>query len=720
LDERFHYILALPNHEPNQFTFLGGFTPGLMGFQWALQKIAASPVDLWEPALPESARVNRKISGQGGHRWMPLNADVLPMLPSPDTDPLWVIFTQDPDTAEVVERWCGERLFRPLHVSTIKVGKAIPPERLTRGTFKSFALEAIQAEMNPRLVAAYTEAVRRWPAQKFKRTTLRYESHNVTVPNELVLLGHGLLPAKGRRLEPLDDRDYVRAIRDSAQAVRRLRAKGTPSPMLRAYPAQPDTVLFAPAMYNALYRRARLPEAPLDGLAESLRMLQSQRGYAFQTDKPAEILAHLTPGWHLLNSMRSSELRITSAGVGMFCSSVLACGIRLPARINRTQSVVAQLAKHLRKHPSGQDKTGRVFALVQSELANSLDPALRDIIGSSTDGVRLVTDAPLEWLPVGGLPLSLRHQTSRINATPGNLSFGELVNGELMIMKLEALQEVLLISAFAATDGLRHLMRDALAAVASRIGITVRHVEVGSRAELVDALNAFRGVVAVIDSHGDHGSGGAGTLTIGEDDVDAWTLRGHARIPPVMILSACDTHAVDGSHASVTNGFIACGARAVLGTFLPVRGVDAAHFVARLLMHAHSRTRELTGKGYSVSWGRLVTESMRLQLMADVVAGLRRRWKAAAQNPDAVLTMAADRVGEADWWEAFLADLSIHVDLGGGDLEDRVGRIIAASDVIRYVHMGAPETILFSSEAVLATASRRGTRKACLLTPHPS
>src|SRR3546814_10624722 len=53
--------------------------------------------------------------------------------------------------------------------------------------------------------------------------------------------------------------------------------------------------------------------------------------------------------------------------------------------------------------------------------------------------------------------------------------------------------------------------------------------------------------------------------------------------PPIVILSACDTHAADRNHATAANGFLALGSRSVLASVFPLHASQAAIFTARLI-----------------------------------------------------------------------------------------------------------------------------------------
>jgi hypothetical protein len=703
MDPYFNYVLVIPDFEVADFTPTAGFSPGLMGFEWALQKIVTLPADLTEPALSPEARRNRRALGQGAYRWLPLNLSTLLIWPPEIDVPLQVLFSQDPKTAETIEAWCDTRPIRPLHVSLSPAGKALRPDQLTRRALQAYA-EGVINQVNDVHRAAAIRLLRNWRPQRHQRSTLRFESHNVTVANEMVLLTEGIQPSRARPLNPTTDRDYIRAIRDSVRAVRALRNKVRPTPAARAFPPRPDLVLFAPAMFKALYGRGRADGDEERAMRAAFRTIQRQMGYALRTDRKDEIAVFGKPAWFAINGLRSRELRIQSGGVGIIAASTLAASIRLPPSVNRIRGVISTLADHLRAHPEAQPKTPRVFAAVQSALTSAIDPALLDLIRSTESGVRVVADVPIEWLPVDGLPLFLRFETSRIGATPGNLSFGQLTNRGQIVVPPEVFDEILHIRAFQADDPIREDMEIALRLIAPNAGVTIRRVDVQTRDELIHAMNDYVGAVVIIDAHGAHEPDRPGELLIGNERIDAWSLRGHARIPPIVVLSACDTHAVDGSHATVANGFIACGAQSVIGTFLPVRSHDSSVLIARLIMRVKTLVSIMNRRGYSVSWSKVVTYGLRAQLITDIARALGERPGMDEDTQVEVAQKASARMnlGEANWWEDLRADILEKTGWTEAETDEFLQRTISESDVIRYVHMGAPETIIITSADILA------------------
>jgi hypothetical protein len=303
----------------------------------------------------------------------------------------------------------------------------------------------------------------------------------------MVLASEGIQPSEGAPLNSLADDDYVAAIVESAKAVLELREKaGFPRAFL-ANPPRPDVFLFAPAMYRHVLHSKLLPDPSLPGIAEAARLMVRQTGYAIQASGSVIVDAMSETG-RITFELRARELILQSAAVGMRGASTVAATIRIPPQVNRIAGVVRQLAIHLRSNPAASHKTQRVFGIVQAALSAAVDERLLNLIQGSQTGIKIIADALLEWLPVRGLPLSLRYDVSRINATPGGLTFGELTNPKAIHLTPEAFSEVLVLSAFDADDPIKDHLRDVHRQF-DRDGVLKPHfVEVRTIDAIVNAL----------------------------------------------------------------------------------------------------------------------------------------------------------------------------------------------------------------------------------------
>ena len=212
---------------------------------------------------------------------------------------------------------------------------------------------------------------------------------------------------------------------------------------------------------------------------------------------------------HLLTSeeakgvlrLRQEELLIHALAVGLRGASTLTPTLRVPPAVNRTAGIVRQLAMHARTNTTQSRKFPRLFSDVQSELREAVGSDLLKIIEDTEGAIKLVTDAPLEWLPVGVLPLGLKYDCSRTTATPGNLLAGELLLPELLPLRTLAFSEVLVVRSFEADDPIKDMIPSALNLMAPtwRDRLTIRSVIVHDETDFCEALNAYYGCIMIFD-----------------------------------------------------------------------------------------------------------------------------------------------------------------------------------------------------------------------------
>lgn len=260
---------------------------------------------------------------------------------------------------------------------------------------------------------------------------------------------------------------------------------------------------------------------------------------------------------------------------------------------------------------------------------------------------------------------------------------------------------MLVISAFEARDSL-DLISKALRALepefADRLKITF--VRVRSEEEFIAAVNSFDGPIMIFDGHGDHPPGEAGHLVIGKDKVDITSARGRIRLPPIVILSACDTHAADRSSATVANAMLHLGARTVLATLLPIDAQAAATTFAQLIIRlgAYLPTACKT-LGRVVRWNEVVGGMLRHQFQYDLLQSLDKE----GLIPEALFMKLA---AWGRYWSEFngtdgLAKLAHAIEAEGimdtDAFFERVLRTVPLSDAIRYTQLGNPETIWIGS-----------------------
>lgn len=700
------YIYALKSWEPYEVTPFQGFAPGLIPLAHLLAQPAFLPRDIVQLTMPPDSQLARRRAGMAHWIWSPVNVETLIQKHKPmPVAPFMVVFTADEAVARAVSKWRNRLTLKPLHISMVESVGALVPSDLTVERIRQFCKVALRQakSLHRRLDIDESLAVLdNWAPLGSRPSSIFYHGHNVTVANELTLqsVGEEAPSDPEGHLSASQHESYVSGITESTEAVLRLQEAVDDRAAFLVHPRQPDIVLVAPASYRRIEEQSQ-KNAP-EIIKRVLRAMERQKGFTLTVNADEKDMDSIGP----IMSSRGAELKLQSLAVALRSASMLAATIRLAPAVNRTDRVVAQLSTHLRNYDNPPDtKTARVFRAVQQALADAVPGEHLDIIRASKSGVKIISDAAMEWLPVDGLPLGIYTDLSRIPVTPGNILIEQLRPQLPIQVTPENIRNFLLLSMFDESDHLAEIIGKAVATLEDSKGRPIRGTRLTPKTleEFVGAINAYNGPMLIVDSHGQHINDKVpGGLIIGGESIDIWSLRDLIRVPPIVILSACDTHPHDRNHASVANGFLSCGASAVLATVLPIRGIDAAHFVRRLLLRAVEYGGLMNSMGRSVSWTHIVGGALRMQLASDICYGLKAKGLITNEQTEELQLSANIDLNphRMDW----LTRLASRCQEAGGFDQARwktlFDDILAASDVIRYTHLGNPENIILSEPAV--------------------
>jgi hypothetical protein len=708
------YVLALPDWKPDEVTPFQGFAPRLPYFVPFLNRLPSFPADILEPTMDPDDRLARRRAGEGSWLWSPVNLSTLltKRKPLPHV-PYMVVMTSDPKSAKAVSRWRARLRLRPVHLSLYRASGAVDLAGFTRENLRHRLIAAArQASRMDRDLdfSDHEQALGNWRTEEVRPSSIFFHGHNVTRPNEMTLVGAGEAPLRtpDGHLNVSPAGDYVRGITQSAEAVMAHWPRADDRAAHLVTPPRPDLILLAPSMYRGISKK--LEHAVNDPVLKgALRSLDRQRNYTIEIAADEEDLEKFGP----MFALRGAEMKLVTSAVGLRAAGTLASTIRLPPAVNRAGGVIGQLARFLRTHENPPPvKSARVFKAAQQAIANAIPADHLALIKRSTSGIKIIADAPIEWLPIDGLPLGIRYDVSRIDTTPGNLFLEQIQSVPPLYISPEAFRNYLVLSMFSEGDRIADSLRTGtlLTMDKDRAPILGRFSSPRTTDEFVSAIDGFDGPMLIVDSHGGHEDGDeAGGLIIGDESFNLWSLQGKVRVPPIVILSACDTHPFDRSHATVANGFLACGAIAVVATALPVRAPQAARFVMRLINRAVDFADIVNNTGRSVPWTQILSGALRMELVTDIIRGFQSAgFYVEAVGSDILLETLLDlNPLRADWYERLAKRVVASGDLDKSIWDRDVQDLIAGSDAIRYLHLGNPESILISGPNVLQKALER-------------
>ncbi|WP_396336199.1 CHAT domain-containing protein [Klebsiella pneumoniae] len=298
-----------------------------------------------------------------------------------------------------------------------------------------------------------------------------------------------------------------------------------------------------------------------------------------------------------------NELYFNSLLSSIYASSTLTPEIKIRICNNDLFSLVSDIGKNIRNN--NISKIQKMIKTFSSEVIDKSDTMFDYFSNTLNKNIKIISNFPLEWTNVNGLPLMIRHNASRIFNTPGFIKQNILLNNNEFSMSIDSFKKILVISSFKTGDRISNDIKNELHRVLKecndpRINSVVNEKvsskgsyipnfemevifkDVTNKNELVDALNSFEFALVIFDMHGGHDCDGHGFLELSGEILYPYELMSLANIPPIVVLSACDTSPADRNHFNAANAFLCAGAKTVLASTYPILSRDAAIYIGRL------------------------------------------------------------------------------------------------------------------------------------------
>lgn len=707
------YVIPVEDGDPFEASLLQGFARSLMDNAGIVRLINTLPSDIWElTAEGQEIRLPRRMSGQAPVIWRGQSPRALKSMVTPPFVPFLVLFLGRKHNIETYRDWIDAHSF-PLTVVAEKGGTI---------TYKEFSLEklkeaflnicdALEGQIKPDALELARKHLESWREPEERDLGYKVGGHNAVTPNLLALNAAGFrdttsgsFAETGGGVAP-----YVEIIAQTTRSVLKERERIGERAANQYFRRPPSVSLFAPAIYPH-FHETNLANGPFSPEEQKRflavrRMLQRQDGYGFETSTQAQAKALFgakegeKPRPHPIMLERAAELSLATQCVGTLSASEVSAVIRLPNAVNRTSGQVRQFAQHYHAKHYTDRKRRDEFRKVQSVVTASVPQEFFEFVEEAEDGIRLITDAHLEWMNVRGLPLCVQKDITRVPVTPGNLFIEQVLPKQYLHLTTSDFEEILILSALQDDDPISKFFDIALASFEPHFKhkIRVRTECIRNEEDLIAALNSYNGSLVIFDGHGGHAKDKPGMLQLLEESIDIWQLqRKRPRVPPIVVLSACDTHAADRNHATTANGFLAIGARTVLGSVFPIDARDASSFIARLLL----RVAEFVPASHkmfnqSLTWMEIMGGMIRMQLLTDFCRRLESKGLIDHKTYRAVHLAGNMAINGGDEWpyETVITELSNRgVDKKRAWHELRSA--MANSTAISYLQMGCPETII--------------------------
>lgn len=525
----------------------------------------------------------------------------------------------------------------------------------------------------------------------------------VTFPNELILESLGFDPKGANNINSFDDENYIDAIIKSAQDVIDVVNKNNDDC------ANLEMVLYTPSIYANLYDfkqnfwnqifRKSTQKWHKEFVKNGIFRNKFYSGFTIKeipSDNPYD-----DPMLGPILILRQKELALTGFGIAQLTTSTIKPALRLPNSVNLHLPALQEIENLLHETKNNSNKLlQRRFREYAETLHDDIGGKLLNFIKDNGGELIICSDAPIEWVSLSknSPPLMITHDVSKIPMTPGNMFLQYCMPGDEILIKLESVRKILVISSFNDSDQIKGLLKKAINGFPISDSVSVTYKDVHTISEVKDALNSFDGAILIFDCHGSHGGkSDNGWLQIGTERLNTWELAHIARIPPIVLLSACLTSPIAGSHASVANGLLRSGAFSVLGTFLAVDAIASAIFVARLLFRVDLFLSAIVKLGFErVSWRTIVSGFLRMSYATDVLQYLQSSGFLPEKNDYRDIHLQANldiNGGSPDWYENLLNSVAKVAGVERNLLESKINTEHPLMDTLMYCHLGRPDLL---------------------------
>lgn len=734
-----YYIVPIENDKnngENPYSPFQGFSAGLFNISSRIKKIISLPNDTGELFLNEKTVIALRMIGVSGYSILPIMKKELDKMAYFLPGFFNCIFSDKHTYIEAKELVDNSEL-PLLHVTTKPHDSdEINLEDINREKILIFfnnVVKFLEEKKHP-VVPVLKSSIKELTIFEEKNLPISKRGHLLTETNERVLTSFNYQFDSLNQLIGSSDDEYIKAIVDSHDLIIDERKKIFQENYGTTFiPVGVSLILTSAAMYRDIYRTKiskKTSDEYIDTLNSTLRLLQKQSTYPIQTNTD-EFEKIMSSGiGEVLFKSRFQETQVyTLANIVIGCNNFCPT-LRLPPSLNSIHPYLEEIGKRDRSlGAKKQYKLNKLFNRVANKIKELIPDEYIKRIEENQNHIKIVSDVPLEWLSVRDLPMMLRYETSRIPVTPGNLLFGTAVAQSTIQVPINDFDEILIVRSFQDDDPIKNTLKTAIEVVldTNDLGklknalsndkdtkglldqfkkksveqrkISIKWVDVANKSDFIEALNNYSRTIMVFDGHGQHNNSDVGSIVLKDHALNLLEIKNQVRIPPIVLLSACDTHPIDRSHASSANSFLIAGAVTVLGTFLPIGNSDAATFIARLILRlqeylplaAHEPKLPLT-------WSKFLTGLLKMSYSTEIINLLRKEriitLTEESHYRTTFLTNSLINTGHPNWYENFISLLSKESTKPIEEIKTAIHRWAKFSDCLKYIQLGNPEKIL--------------------------
>lgn len=691
------YVIVLPEKGSGKFTPFQGFSLNTFQAIPAILHICTLPPTITELFRTRDEAIGWRTAGLAGYAIVLLDLQFLTRF---EGGLPFTCIVSCKGTCAAVQSHVAEHGRRGwLHLTTDEASSDVPQltsfSRAEIFAWSRGIAETILAERSTagtQITNPQWRSLIEWPPSQIGVSS---QPHNITLPTEAALSSLGFTLTHGKKnLSGGSDELFVGGIIERAEILEGIRDRATAERY--GIPGTPRLILTVPSVFRHLSPRGLKRETVGPIRTVVRHILRQQQYIAMRATRRETVDTLRDPLARAALAARAEELRAYTAALSVTAASLCAPVLRCPPQVDRVRELVIRLAGLSRGSGPNIERRNKLARDIGTTLRSAIpDPLFRQIERHQHEGIKLIGDTPLELLPVNDLPLGLRATTSRMPTLPGNLLMRHSLCRTSTLFQLPDLMRILVVRAFDIGDPLRDVLVQTVERVnaGSSNAIDLKVVDVQSKDEFVAAFNEYDGTLAIFDGHGTHArTDPQGTIFVGPIRFNPFELYGKVRVPPMVFLSACETHTLEGMESSVASAFLFMGASSVLGTLAPINGLNAAVLIARFLLRFSDFLPLVKA---TIPWSQVVSGMLRMSYVTDVLMEMHRHFSFGEDLHRALQTEANTTINQfrSGWFEQLLTSLSKSLSVPEAQVRNTWLRTCYFTDTLNYVHLGQPEHI---------------------------
>jgi hypothetical protein len=705
-----HIIVVPDSISDDNCTFFQRYSDEVAtNYQWVFDELSIVPHDVLEPFLDSLSYVKSKVAGSSLDVYM-IKSDLL-QASHIDFDREFNILWSTPETFFQTQE--AELLFKhkPIHITSFETTEAEFIGNLTADSLNIKINEFIIRVLSEIEQSEIVDNISSIVSSNQTKDCIKFEfeplNHNCTRPLYKTLTGYGYYAEECEDIKASDNiEQHVKGMLNMSKLIDSLRSE-LPIPH---HMVKNDAIIYCMSMcsflykqnsrmWNELYRKLDKPKREF--LKNSI--IRNKAFSNFTMAGHDVFNPYEDPIISGLLKERQTELSLFTSVASILAVNQFAPTIRFPNAVMLHHDLLKNISSLIcnlnrKSHHNLNKKLTNYSETLKKEIGSDL----LDACLIKKNKILAMCDFPIEWINLNGFPIMFTHEISRIPTTPGNLCTQLALSGQRVVFPYETFKDILIISSFNTSDPIKNHLKSSMEYFKSNNlydNLNVTEVNVDSESDLVNELNKFQGFIVIFDCHGNHGGETEhGWLCIGDDKVDVWSLAHKCRIPPIVVLSACSTHPIDGSHASVANGLFRCGAISVIGTYAPIRADHAGLFVARLLYRI-AVFIPIIVKERTISWREVISGYLKMSYSTDVLIYMAQNLKILTKEQYTDIHNQANLIinsNAPDWTDKFVTLISEKTGRDEAEIVELISDNFQFVDTMLYSQLGRPENILIS------------------------